>query len=197
MFSRRRIALLTASACVLVLASAAAAAPNSFTATLSPEFVKPATTAAYTLTLANASTSDEANRAKVTIPAGFTVLEPVTATTTAAAGCSASTWEADGCSSPADECISSNHGRRQPEPLSRRRAHDFVLRDLAFDPRPVHVDSRAFGRRRNGSVHLHRGPDVNVDGDAPETTIESAPPGDHEANGRPVRFPLQRARKHV
>ena len=175
MFSRRRIALLTASACVLVLASAAAAAPNSFTATLSPQFVRPAITEAYTLTLANASTSDEANRAKVTIPPGFTVLEPVTATTTAAAACSASTWEADGPLVPGGRMNLTRPGGGGNQNLcpggvltiSFSATSPTTPGEYTWTPELLSDETEAF--TFTGDVT------VNVDGDAPQTTIQSAP----------------------
>ncbi|HEX7255458.1 MAG TPA: Ig-like domain-containing protein [Gaiellaceae bacterium] len=96
MFNRRRIPLVVAVLCVLVLASSAAAAPNTFSAALTPTHVKPMTSAAYTLTITNGPTSAEADRAKVAIPAGFTGVGDVTANASAALSCAASAWEADG-----------------------------------------------------------------------------------------------------
>ncbi|HET9324387.1 MAG TPA: hypothetical protein VFO03_10955, partial [Gaiellaceae bacterium] len=96
MFNRRRIPLAVAGICVLVLAASAAAAPNTFTAALTPAHVKPSTSAAYTLTLVSGATSDPADKAKVAIPVGFANPTGVTATATAAGNCNASIWEPDG-----------------------------------------------------------------------------------------------------
>ena len=96
MLNRRRIPLVVAGICVLVLAASAAAAPNSFTAALAPAHVKPSTSAAYTLTLVSGATSDQADKAKVAIPVGFADPTGVTATATAAGNCNASSWEPDG-----------------------------------------------------------------------------------------------------
>jgi hypothetical protein len=93
LLSRRRIPLAIAGLCVLVLASAAAAAPNTFTAALTPAYVKPLTTAGYTLTLTSGATSDEVDRASVAIPTGFTDVSGVTAEATAGTGsCQGSAW---------------------------------------------------------------------------------------------------------
>jgi Bacterial Ig-like domain (group 3) len=96
LFNRRRIPLAATCVGVLVLATAAAAAPNSFTAALAPGVVKPATAKTYTLTLTNGPASDHVQRAKVAIPAGFTDVHDVSANATGAGGCLASTWEPDG-----------------------------------------------------------------------------------------------------
>ena len=94
MFNRRRIPILVACTCVLILASAAVAAPNTFTSALTPAYVKPLTAASYTLTLTSGATSDQVDRANVVIPTGFTDVSGVTAEATAgtAGGCQASTW---------------------------------------------------------------------------------------------------------
>ena len=100
MLNRRHLALLLTGACLLFTSGAAAAIPGSFTATVAPSAVKPQTSASYTVTLTSSSrpTSErEADRAKIGIPAGFTVdAASVQATTSAAETCVVATWVADG-----------------------------------------------------------------------------------------------------
>jgi hypothetical protein len=85
-------------ACLLVTSGASAADVNGFTAASMPTRVKPASSASYTVTLANAPTSpDRAQRARIGIPAGFNVSAASVQATTAAVGdCAASAWVADG-----------------------------------------------------------------------------------------------------
>ena len=100
MLNRRHLPLLVTGACLLFTSGAAAAVPGSFTATVAPSAVKPQTSASYTVTLTNSprpTSEREADRAKIGIPAGFTVDETsVQASTSAAEDCVASTWVADG-----------------------------------------------------------------------------------------------------
>jgi hypothetical protein len=100
MFNRRRIALVVAGACLLLAsgASAAGEALDAFTAAATPSHVKRATSASYTITLTNDSSSpDRGQRAKIGIPSGF-VVDPVTihATSEVLGDCEESTWEPDG-----------------------------------------------------------------------------------------------------
>jgi hypothetical protein len=98
-FNRRRLPFAVAGAC-LVLASGAAAdtTANSFTAASTPSYVKPSTSATYTLTLTNSSSSEEgADRAKIAVATDFAVDEASVQASAGAAGeCVASTWVADG-----------------------------------------------------------------------------------------------------
>jgi hypothetical protein len=97
MFNRRRLSLAMTLVASLLLVSAASADPiNTFTAAAAPTHVKPSTSASYTITLTNDPLSpDQAQRAKIAIPSGFTEPESVQATTTAAGSCAAATWVAD------------------------------------------------------------------------------------------------------
>jgi hypothetical protein len=100
MFNRRRLslAITLAAACLLVASSAAADPLNTFTAAATPTHVKPSTSVSYTISLSiAASAPDFAQRAKIGIPSGFTVVPAsVQPTTTAAGSCIAATWEPDG-----------------------------------------------------------------------------------------------------
>jgi hypothetical protein len=100
MLNRRHLPLLVTGACLLLASGAAAAVPGSFTATVAPSAVKPQTSASYTVTLTNSprpTSEREADRAKIGIPAGFTVdAASVQATTSAAETCVVATWVADG-----------------------------------------------------------------------------------------------------
>ena len=91
--SSRRILLAVTVALALVAASGASAEPiDGYTATGAPSAVKPATQAAYTLSLTNASASESADRASVSIPSGFQLAAtPVQAT----ASCGARTWNVE------------------------------------------------------------------------------------------------------
>jgi hypothetical protein len=98
MLSRRRFQLgLAAAGTFLLLASAAAAAPeDTFTAASSPSRVKPSTPATYTVTLTNTAPSLRADRAIIAIPNGFGVNESSAKASTSAAGpCLASDWDPD------------------------------------------------------------------------------------------------------
>ena len=100
MLNRRHLPLLVTGACLLLASGAAAAVPGSFTVTVAPSAVKPQTAASYTVTLTNSprpTSEREADRAKIGIPAGFTVdAASVQATTSAAETCVVATWVADG-----------------------------------------------------------------------------------------------------
>ena len=87
MFDRHRLLLLFAATCLLLASGAAAAEGDAFTATSTPSHIKPSTLTAYTVTLTNSGTSTkEADRAKIAIPAGFAVDGTTFQATTSAAG---------------------------------------------------------------------------------------------------------------
>ena len=101
--ARRRLFVLVAIACLLLVSGAAAAPGDIFTAASSPSHVKPTSSATYTITLTNAAGSpSRAGRATIVIPPGFSVQPTsVQATTQAVGGCTASLWLVDGPVSPA------------------------------------------------------------------------------------------------
>ncbi|HEU6444794.1 MAG TPA: hypothetical protein VFL61_07055 [Gaiellaceae bacterium] len=178
MFNRRHIPLAVAATCVLVLAASAAAAPNTFTAALTPAFVKPATAATYTLTLVNGPTSAEAGRAKVGIPAGFTDVSSVTANATAAGSCQASAWEADG-TLIADGKINlkrpSGGGNRNLCPDATLTVTFSAV--SAGSPGTYPWTPELYGSSDTDEPFTFSGnPAVTVDGTAPDTAITSAPP---------------------
>ncbi len=96
--ARRRLFVLVAIACLLLVSGAAAAPGDVYTAALSPSHVRPTTSATYTITLTNeASSPSRAGRATIVIPPGFSVQPTsVQATTQAVGGCTPSLWVVDG-----------------------------------------------------------------------------------------------------
>lgn len=76
-------------------AAASGASVNTYTATSTPVIVKPSSAYVYTVRLTNGTESQGAQRARIGIPVGFSVLA-ASATTSAAGGCSAVSWVADG-----------------------------------------------------------------------------------------------------
>jgi large repetitive protein len=90
-------ALPVLAALALLGAAGAAGAPvNAYTGSSDPTVVKPATSRVYAIRLKNDELSPErAQRARIGIPAGFSV-SSASATTSAAGGCTASAWIADG-----------------------------------------------------------------------------------------------------
>jgi hypothetical protein len=95
---RRLIIALTSLAAFAAVAGASGEPVNAYTATGTPQFVKPSTARTYTVSLTNdAQSPQEADRAKIGIPAGFVVAgASVQASASAASSCVASTWVADG-----------------------------------------------------------------------------------------------------
>jgi hypothetical protein len=176
--NRRRIPLLVAGTCVLVLAAAAGAAPNAFTASLTPTLVKPSTSASYTLTLTSAATSDQADRAKIAIPTGFSNPTGVTATTPAACSGNAATWEADGT-------LIANNAINLKRPGGGGNTNlcpGGVLTVTFTSVSPAAEGSYAWTPQLYGVLDGLAFPtftgavSVTVDGTAPETTITANPP---------------------
>jgi Bacterial Ig-like domain len=89
-----RLAGIVFGALALLTAAAASGAPvNAYTVSSEPAIVKRSTPFTYTIRLTNNVDSPEsAQRARIGIPAGFTV-SSMSATTSAAGNCTASTWE--------------------------------------------------------------------------------------------------------
>ena len=98
MFNRLRLPFVLLGACLLLASGAAAAEGDAFTAVSTPSHVKPSSSAPYTITLTNAPASpSRAQRARIAIPAGFTVDgTSIQATTQAVGGCDVSAWEVEG-----------------------------------------------------------------------------------------------------
>jgi hypothetical protein len=96
-FRRRRLPLLLVGTCLILASGAAAAEPNTFTATSTPTHVKPSTPALYTITLTNGASSDkEADRARIDAPVDFLVAPAtVQGSAGATAECVASQWVPD------------------------------------------------------------------------------------------------------
>jgi hypothetical protein len=98
MLSRRSLLAVTAALALVAVSSAAGEEFDGYTATGAPSHVKPSTQAEYTIALKNkAASPEEADHAKIGIPAGFVVAAAtVQASASAAGACVASTWIADG-----------------------------------------------------------------------------------------------------
>ena len=83
-------------ALALLCGAAASGAPvNTYTASSTPVIVKPSSAYVYTVRLTNGTASQGAQSARIGIPVGFSVLA-ASAATSAAGGCSAVSWVADG-----------------------------------------------------------------------------------------------------
>ena len=183
MFNRRRahrLVLLAASACLVLVAGAAAANPGEFGATSTPTHVQPSTSAGYTITLTSSATSEkEADRAKIGIPPGFSVDgATLQATTTAAGACVASTWVADG-TLVADGKINLKRPDGNPNQTNNRLCPGGAL-TVAFS-----ATSSATDGPYTWATELLRGvdpfmltgsqPSIQVDGTAPVVTIQQKP----------------------
>jgi len=93
-FRRHGVRLVLAAACLVLASGAAAAEPNTFTASSTPSHVKPSSPALYTITMTNGASSDkEADRATIVAPVDFLVA-PATVHGSAGATteCVASEW---------------------------------------------------------------------------------------------------------
>ena len=163
---------------MLVLAAAAGAAPNAFTASLTPTLVKPSTSASYTLTLTSAATSDQADKAKIAIPTGFSTPTGITATTPAACNGNAATWEADGT-------LIANNAINLKRPGGGGNTNlcpGGVLTVTFTSVSPAAEGSYAWTPQLHGVLDGLAFPTftgdvtVTVDGTAPETTITANPP---------------------
>jgi large repetitive protein len=100
MLNRRHPTLIAAAVACFFLATGASANPlDTFTGVAAPSYVKPSSTASFSIALTNDALSpDAAHRATVGIPSGFSVAPASVQamTTTVAGSCDASTWVADG-----------------------------------------------------------------------------------------------------
>ena len=158
------------------MVSAAVAAPNTFTAALTPGVVTPTTQATYTLTLTNGGSSGDVGAAKVAIPTGFTQITGVTANATAAANCGASTWEADG-----DLLANGKINLKRPGGGGNLNLCPGATLTIAFTAvSPATEGPYTWTPELLGDSEepytFSGDPTVHVDGTAPETTITSAPP---------------------
>ena len=180
MFDRHRLLLLVTATCLLLASGAAAAEVDAFTATSTPSHIKPSTLTAYTVTLTNSGTSTkEADRAKMAIPANFAVdATTVQATTSAAGSCVASAWVADGALI-ADGKINVKRPDGNPNQTNNRLCQGGTL-TLAFSATSSPTDGSytwVTELLRGAEAFILTGsqPSVRVDGTPPVVTIQQRP----------------------
>jgi hypothetical protein len=178
--NRRQLPLVVLGACLLLASGAAAAEGDAFTATSTPSHVKPSTSTVYTVTLTNSGTSTkEADRAKIGIPAGFAVDgTTVKATTSAAGSCVASAWVADGALI-AQGKINLKRPDGNPNQTNGRLCQGATL-TVAFSARSSPTDGSytwVTELLRGAEAFTLTGsqPSVRVDGTAPVVTIQQRP----------------------
>src|SRR5215216_593647 len=175
MFNRRHLGFLVAVACLLLASGAAAAEPMTFTATSSPTHARPGTDVSYTVTLKNVSPGDEADRAKIAIPSGFNVAgNTVTASASAAGGCAASAWIADGTLIAGGK-INLRRPGGSDHNLCPGASLTVVFSATAATPGEYSWAPELL-RGENPFTLIGDAPTVVVDGTPPNTTINSAPP---------------------
>ena len=193
MFDRHRLLLLFAATCLLLASGAAAAEGDAFTATSTPSHIKPSTLTAYTVTLTNSGTSTkEADRAKIAIPAGFAVDGTTFQATTSTAGsCVASGWVADGALI-ADGKINLKRPDGNPNQTNNRLCQGATL-TVAFSATSSPTDGSYTWvtelLRGDGAFILAGSqPNVRVDGTAPVVTIQQKPSDPSGSQSASVTF---------
>lgn len=175
MFNRPHVAFLVCVACLLLASGAAAAEPKTFTATSSPTQARPGTAVSYTVEVTNVSPLDEADRAKISIPSGFTVDTGTVVASTAAAGtCTAATWVADGMLI-ADGKINLRRSGSSDNNLCPGETLTVVFSATAA-AEGVYSWAPELLRGDDPFTLVGESPTVVVDGTPPNTTIDSAPP---------------------
>ena len=180
MFNRRRLPFVLLGACLLLASGAAAAEGDAFTAASTPLHVKPSASTVYAVMLTNSGTSTkEADRAKIGIPAGFAVDgTTVQATTSAAGSCVASAWVADGALI-AEGKINLKRPDGNPNQTNSRLCQGATL-TVAFSATSSPTDGSytwVTQLLRGVEVFILTGsqPSVRVDGTAPVVTIQQRP----------------------
>ena len=169
MLNRRRLPLVLLGACLVLASGAAAAAGDTFTATLTPSHVRPATPASYTLTLTNGPTSpSRAQRATIAVPAGFSVDAASIQATSRRRRLRRLPLGARGHRELGDQPHADRAAATRASAQVRRSTVS-LHRDVRGRPRPLHVDEPLlFGD--DGGVPPLTGsrPRSIVDGTAPE-----------------------------
>jgi len=176
LFNRRRLPFVLLGACLLLASGAAAAEGDAFTAASTPSHVKPSSSAPYTITLTNAPASpSRAQRARIAIPAGFTVDgTSIQATTQAVGGCNGSAWEVEGA-------VTSEINLRRPGNNDTglcpgaALAVSFTATSAANEAAYTWTSHLLVGETEEFALNGSQ-PVVVVDGTAPETEIGSGPP---------------------
>jgi hypothetical protein len=172
----RRLLFLVAAGCLLFTTGAAAAEGDAFIAAATPSHVKPSSSAPYTITLTNAPASpSRGQRARIAIPAGFTVDgTSIQATTQAVGGCDGSAWEVEGA-------VTSEINLRRPGNNDTGLCPGAALAvsfttTSAADETTYTWTTQLFVGETEESTLTGSQPTVVVDGTPPETTIDSHPP---------------------
>jgi hypothetical protein len=164
-------------AVALLSAAGASGGPgDSYTAASTPTDVKPSSSTAFTIQLKNdAATPDRAQRARIGIATGFVVAAPsVTAATSAAGTCVASTWVADGALIADGRINLRRPGGGPPSELCPGAV--LTVTFTATAPASDSVGAWTTELLRTEAFALVGSqPGVRVDGRAPTTTITSAP----------------------
>jgi hypothetical protein len=176
LFNRLRLPFVLLGACLLLASGAAAAEGDAFTAVSTPSHVKPSSSAPYTITLTNAPASpSRAQRARIAIPAGFTVDgTSIQATTQAVGGCDVSAWEVEGA-------VTSEINLRRPGNNDTGLCPGAALAvsftaTSAADETTYTWTTQLFVGETEESTLTGSQPTVVVDGTPPDTTIDSHPP---------------------
>ena len=170
----RLLAAPIAALALLLPAGAGGLPGDTYSATSSPPVVQASSTHSYTVEIANdAASAGLAARARVGIPAGFTLTgTPATASTTAADTCAAATWEPDG-----PLFADGRLNLRSPAPGNELcPGGTLTVSFSAVAPATDGVYTWATELLDADSFALTGSqPTVTVDGTAPDTTIDSGP----------------------
>ena len=183
MLNRRRLPLAASTvACLLLAAGASAADPvvgfvadNAYTAAASPSHVKPATSASYTVKLtSDPSSSRLADRAKIGIPASFSQVAMVQATTSAAGACQPSTWSPSPTAAPGTIEVVRPGGNDQS--LCPGATLTVVFSAASASTDGIYTWTTELFRAPDTVFELQGSqPTVVVDGSAPQVTITQRP----------------------
>jgi hypothetical protein len=185
---RRRLPFLIGAACLVLVSSAAAAEPDTYTAASAPSHVQPQRSSSYTITLTNSPSSENrAQRAKIGIPNGFSVDAPVTATTTGVEGeCNPSIWEPDG-SLIADSKINLKRPGGNSTGLCQGATLTVSFNAVSAEAEgPYTWETDLFFETNEFALIGSSDPTVVVDGTAPMVTIGQKP--DKVSNSRSATF---------
>ena len=185
---RRRLPFLIGAACLVLVSSAAAAEPDTYTAASAPSHVQPQRSSSYTITLTNSPSSENrAQRAKIGIPNGFSVDAPVTATTTGVEGeCNPSIWEPDG-SLIADSKINLKRPGGNSTGLCQGATLTVSFNAVSAEVEGAYTwETDLFFETNEFALIGSSDPTVVVDGTAPMVTIGQKP--DKVSNSRSATF---------
>ncbi len=174
----------------LLSAAGASGAPgDSYTAASGPTEVKPSTATTFTIQLKNdAASPNRAQRARIGIATGFVVAAPsVTASSSAAGTCIASTWVADGALIADGRINLRRPGGGPPNELCPGAV--LTVTFTATAPASDTVGAWTTELLRTDAFALvGNQPAVKVDGTAPTTSITSAPSSPTKSGSASIAF---------